>query len=361
MNRRDLMTAITTAAAAGVAGPAVAAASVSAARRAAGSVFVESEFAPLRTVVLTQSQVAIPKRSFETPDAKNTFLPKDEDSPRSRWRGGDFADAEPEAQRIWEGERENFRKVLIKHGVEVLRTELLTQAEKDATGDNGYSNFFVRDPFFTVGDNVIEGSLRFLHRRQEVLTTRKIMQERVMPADCRYVAAPQPAVGAPGDPTLGAGPFIEGGDVLVLGKHVFVGSSGLASNEAGARWLRKLLEPQGYTVEFVPMKPNILHLDCALGLVKEGLITVCEEALLNGVPERLKKWDRIGVTMDEASRLATNGLPISPKVYVTDPKWRRIGDQIGRHGIEVEYIDFSISRGFGGSFRCSTQPLLRRF
>lgn len=354
------MAAMSTAVMSGAAGVAAPATAAPGRRRApAKTVFVESEFAPLRTVVLTQSQVALPAKSFTGP--KSSFLPKDENSPRDKWRGGDFGDANPEAQRIWEGERENFRQVLVKHGVEVLRPELLTQAEKDATGDDGYSNFFVRDPFFTVGDNVIEGSLRFLHRRQEVLTNRKIFEERVYPANCRYVAAPQPAAAARGDATLGAGPFIEGGDVHVLGKHIFVGSSGLASNEAGARWLRKLLAPQGYTVEFVPLTPNILHLDCALGLVKEGLIVVCEEALINGVPPILKSWERIRVTMDEASRLATNGLPLSPKVYVTDPKFRRLGDQIGRHGVDVEYVDFSISRGFGGSFRCSTQPLLRRF
>ena len=361
MHRRNFMAALSTAVVSGMAG--VAAPAFADSRQGQGSktrsVYVESEFAPLRTVVLTQSQFALPKKAFDAPPP--TFLPQDKDTPRAEWRGGDFGDANPEAQRIWEGERENFRKILVKHGVEVLRPELLSQAEKEATGDDGYSNFFVRDPFFTVGDNVIEGSLRFLHRRQEVLTSRKIIEQRVYPADCRYVAAPRPAAAAPGDPTLGAGPFIEGGDVVVLGKHVFVGSSGLASNEAGARWLRKLLAPQGYTVEFVPLKPNILHLDCALGLVKEGLITVCEEALINGVPERVKGWDRIRVTMDEAMRLATNGLPISPTVYVTDPKFRHIGDQMGRYGVEVEYVDYRISRSFGGSFRCSTQPLLRSF
>lgn len=359
MDRRTLMAAMSTAVVGGMASAAAPASG--AARKGQGAkartVYVESEFAPLRTVVLTQSQFAMPSKAFDKP--RPSFLPQDKDTPRSTWRGGDFGDANPEAQRVWEGEREAFRKVLVKHGVEVLRPELLSQAEKDATGDDGYSNFFVRDPFFTVGDNVVEGSLRFLHRRQEVLTSRKIFEQHVYPADCRYVAAPQPAAAAAGDPTLGAGPFIEGGDVVVLGKHVFVGSSGLASNEAGVRWLRKLLAPQGYTVEFVPLNPNILHLDCALGLVKEGLITVCEEALLNGVPQIIRSWDRIPVTMDEASRLATNGLPISPKVYVTDPKFRHIGDQIGRHDVEVEYIDFTISRGFGGSFRCSTQPLLR--
>ena len=36
-----------------------------------------------------------------------------------------------------------------------------------------------------------------------------------------------------------------------------------------------------------------------------------------------------------------------------------IGKQLISKGITVEYIDFEISRSLGGSFRCSTQPLLR--
>jgi hypothetical protein len=45
----------------------------------------------------------------------------------------------------------------------------------------------------------------------------------------------------------------------------------------------------------------------------------------------------------------TNGLPISPDAYVTDPPFRRIGDAIAAHGVAVEYVEFSIFRAFGGA------------
>lgn len=240
-----------------------------------------------------------------------------------------------------------------------MRPRKLTAAEKSATGDDGYSNFFVRNPFFTVGNHVIEGSLRFLHRRKEVLPVRDILERHVYPADSIYVAAPQPAVATPGDETLGRGPFIEGGDVLVLGKQVFVGNSGLASNTQGVKWLQKLLAPSGYQVHEVRLHPEILHLDCALGMVRDGLMVVCPDAFLDGIPAAFSKWDRIPVTMEQASQLATNGLPISPKVYVTDPAFESIGAQLETRGIKVEYVDFKISRSFGGAFRCSTLALLR--
>lgn len=131
---------------------------------------------------------------------------------------------------------------LQRYEVEVLRPRLLTDAEKAAGGSHGYANFFVRDPWFTIGDVVIEGALRFPHRHLEVLPSRRdILTVRALEGCCLSLALPQPPLpgGSPDD--SGLGPFLEGGDVLVYDKHVFVGNSGLASNALGARWLHKPL------------------------------------------------------------------------------------------------------------------------
>ncbi len=326
------------------------------------TVYVESEFAPLRRVVLAQSQFRAPDLGVgDAPwaEAELAILPPEEREYVRGLAGRDLADADPNRQQAWEEERSNLRATFESVGVEVLRPRLLTSWEKEAAGPSGYMNAYVRDPWFTVGTFVVEGSLRFPHRRREVLPSRTILQSEVMGADGVYVAVPTPAV-VPLDGDEGtAGPFLEGGDVLVLGRHVLVGSSGRASNEAGARWLAKLLEPENYTVEVVPLQPHFLHLDCVLGLVREGLMVVCEAALLDGVPARLADWDRITATEEEAMTLGTNGLPISSDLYVTDPAFERIGHQVEGYGISVAYVDFAISRGFGGAFRCSTQPLLR--
>jgi len=320
-----------------------------------GQIRVENEFAPLKTVVLAESEVAIPESAANSPDSR--FLAADwADNPI----GEDMRDGAPDRQAAWERERDNLRGVLERHGVTVLRPRRLTTAEKTAAGGDGYSNFFARDPFFTIGDQVIEASMRFRHRRDEVLPMRDLFLAHVYPADCGYVAVPRPQIPEVGDATLGPGPFLEGGDVLVLGNHVFVGNSGLASNALGVRWLTKYLHPRGFTVEPVRLHKRILHLDCALGLVRQGLMVVCEEALPDGVPSALRGWDRIRVTLDQATALAANGLPIDPDHYVTDPAFRTIGEHIERHGVNVDYVDFAITRSLGGSFRCSTQPLLRR-
>ncbi|MGN0020165.1 MAG: dimethylarginine dimethylaminohydrolase family protein [Sphingobacterium hotanense] len=319
-------------------------------------IFVQNEFAPLKKVVLAASEFGYP---MEVRPEDLRFLDEAAIEDSEINKGKDYSEAHPEVQAQWELERVNFKKMLEKYGVEVVEARKLTDAEKQFNPKDGYANFFTRDPFFVVGNYVVEAAMRFLHRRHEVWPLRDLLWTAVENADCTYVSAPFPQVAPADDLTLGNGPFIEGGDVLVLDKHVLVGSSGLASNDRGFQWLSKLLSPLGYTVEQVPLHPDILHLDCALGLIKPGLMVVCEEAFLHGIPAIVKDWTPIPVTLEEASNLATNGLPLSQEVYVTDPVFKHIGDQIEQQGVKVEYVDFRITRSFGGSFRCSTQPLLR--
>ncbi|MEU8899784.1 amidinotransferase [Nocardia sp. NPDC048505] len=313
---------------------------------------VDSEFAPLRRVVVSQCEFRGPAdaamlgSSMPVEDSAREIL-------EAVW-GKDFGEVYPAEQAAWEAERDELAAVLTRYGVDVLRPRLFTEAEKAAAGPAGYANFFVRDPWFTVGEHVIEGVLQFPHRRMEVLTSRHLLVDRVLPTPARYVAVPQPEV-APS----GAGPFLEGGDVLVLGAQVFVGCSGMATNELGYRWLAKYLEPFGYTVTRVELPSHVLHLDCAMGLVRDGLMISCPERLPAGLPEPLRGWEQIEVGEDEAAAMATNGLPIDAATYITDPAFERVGKELEARGITVEYIDFSVSRLFGGAFRCSTQPLLR--
>ncbi len=325
-------------------------------------IFVESDYAPLRTVVLAVSEFRPPDLGSADPeqlDRELSILPGGDRAYVLGLGGRDLAEADPDRQRAWEAEREAFCSVLERHGVEVLRPRRLTEHEKEAGGSTGYMNGYVRDPWFTVGDVVIEGSLRFPHRRHEVLASRPVLLERALEGDCTYVAMPTPELVPLEVDGGGPGPFLEGGDVLVCGKHVLVGSSGRASTALGARWLAQLLAPRGYTVELVPLAPNILHLDCALGLVRDGLAVAFEGAFPEGMPGILDGWEIVPVDESAAMALATNGLPLSPDVYVVDPAFPRVGEELERRGIQVEYVDFAVSRAFGGAFRCSTQPLWR--
>lgn len=316
-----------------------------------GNVYVKNEFAPLKRVVVAESEFGFPM----TMELRNeTFIP---DEAKEYFRkeelfGKDHADILPSRQRAWEQERENLKSVLKKYGVEVQQPRKLTVIEKEMAKESGFSNYFIRDPFFVIGNLMIEGTLKPFYRRDEVLTAREILEKEANENRSIYVAAPSPD-------TLEEGPFLEGGDILVLNKTIFVGQSGMATNQKGIEWLKQFVSNFGFEVVEVPLHPEILHLDCAINFVRDGLMVVCEEALLNGIPEELKDWDKIYASLEEAKALAVNGLPINEQVYIADPEFESIGHQIEERDIHVEYVDFSISRQFGGSFRCSTQPLLR--
>jgi dimethylargininase len=65
---------------------------------------------------------------------------------------------------------------------------------------------------------------------------------------------------------------LDGGDVLRIGKRLFVGS-GYRSNEAGIRQLRSIVSSQGYTVDAVPIE-GCLHLKTGLSVVADDLLLV---------------------------------------------------------------------------------------
>ncbi|WP_201268106.1 dimethylarginine dimethylaminohydrolase family protein [Bacillus altitudinis] len=308
-----------------------------------GNVYVESEFAPLKRVVMSQSEVYFPEDS-----------------------GSNMMEDMNDIQIKMEKERNEFKKILQKYDVDIQMPRLLTEDEKKLgiakngiTGGAGATNFFVRDPFFTIGDHIIEGSFLSTYRRLEVLPARDILLKEVKANKNPYVAVPQPDVSK--GINSKNGPFLEGGDILVYGKTIFVGNSGQASNKEGIDWLRNYLTPDGYKVVEVKLEKNTLHLDCAISFVRDGLMIVNEDSLPNGIPDELKDWDKIKVSYKDAQDLAINGLPIDEKVYVTDSAYKNtIGKELEKRNIKVEYVDFKITRSYGGAFRCTTQPLLRK-
>ena len=82
------------------------------------TVMVKSEFAPLKKVVLTQSEFIFPMNSIsddveEVLDEETLQMYKDVD-------GKNYKEAFPERQIKWEQERENLKQVLEKYGVEVV-------------------------------------------------------------------------------------------------------------------------------------------------------------------------------------------------------------------------------------------------
>lgn len=139
---------------------------------------------------------------------------------------------------------------------------------------------------------------------------------------------------------------LDGGDVLTVGKRIYVGLT-LRSNAAAVEQLRTLLNPFGYSVVGVPVK-NCLHL-------KTGVTQVAEKTLLIN-PNMIGKdsfpgYDFIEVDPSEpeaANALLINETIIYPSAYVrTRQRLQRLGQPI----VTVEADE--LAKAEGGVTCCS--------
>ncbi|MFO1159583.1 MAG: arginine deiminase family protein [Reyranellaceae bacterium] len=244
-------------------------------------------------------------------------------------------------------------ELVAREGITVHRPQRLSGVERTFLAPNGEGmQLFPRDPMIVVGEHVIDASLRLLCRQRERYGLRPIIQRAAQQAGARWSSVP---LGSPG---CVDGPFLEGGDTLLNGREIYVGMSGCASDLAGADWLQALLGER-YRVIAVAMKSNVLHLDCCLALVRPGLLIHCPEKLIDGLPMSLRPWDKIVVSVDEANRLATNGLVLEEGRMIVDADNARVIEELRRRKVDVIPLPFDGPIRVGGSMRCAHHPLLR--
>jgi glycine amidinotransferase len=249
--------------------------------------------------------------------------------------------------------------ILESRGIIVHRPRPLTAAEQlfPGSGVSGGSLFFMRDPILVVGSRIIDLAMRFDFRRRQRFALREIIESRSAADDVQFLSMPEPVPVAP-EQGFGTGAFLEGGDVLLNGKEIYVGVSGHASSAAGARWLQKLVRGDA-KVHVVKLAHNILHLDCALSIPRPGLVIACMDSLPEGLPGMLRGWDVIDVTYHEARRLACNGLILDMDTYVMDRTHARVAELLVRRNVNVITSPFDLPARFGGGLRCTHHPLVR--
>ncbi|MBW2410598.1 MAG: amidinotransferase, partial [Deltaproteobacteria bacterium] len=137
---------------------------------------------------------------------------------------------------------------------------------------------------------------------------------------------------------------LDGGDVLMVGNHFFIGISE-RTNKDGAAQLGKFLEEYGNTWDAVPVGAG-LHLKSSINCIGNNTLLVTEEFQKN---EALQKYDKIIVTTDEkyaANTLWINDHLITPAGF---PETRRRLDAAGMKVIE---LDMSEVRKMDGGLTC---------
>lgn len=339
----------------------------------ANEIYVDYEYGVLKEAIVGVPFAVYPDLSAPWTKEASKILPPEQLEKAKLLSGKDSISVGRYAE--MEKENQALLAILDQHGVRVWRPEVLT-VERAAQNFGaefiklaGISQQYTRDPMVVIGQNVIENTMGSLYRRCDILGLRQLLLERVMKSSARWVAMP----GVDYSVMIKDGqfdkthfPVLEGGDVVVLGQKILVGNSmnkATGSSDLGYQWLKSYLAPQGYDVEQVRLTENILHLDVALSVPCPGVVVVCPDAFVDGIPHYFDGWKQIKVTLDETQYLAANGLPLDPKHYILGVNDHFDGSSVmpalKANGITVYAIYFGLHHQDGGSIRCSTQPLVR--
>jgi glycine amidinotransferase len=253
-------------------------------------------------------------------------------------------------------QQDHVAKLLIDLGVRVHRVAPLGDStDRTFLTELGEGTFaFPRDPIAVIGSEIIETSPQRRWRRRERHAIRPILDRVLNETDCAWVSVPPPSTDRDAD----NGPYLEGGDILVVGDHLLVGRSGYATDERGIRWLRRHFAGRRTVID-VPLTTDAYHLDCALSLPRPGLAIAYPDAFVEGLPDLIRDWDVIEVTAGEQEALATNALILDSTRMICDERHSRVSDELRKRGIEVIEVPFDGPAFFGGGPRCSHHPLRR--
>ena len=137
---------------------------------------------------------------------------------------------------------------------------------------------------------------------------------------------------------------LDGGDVLRLGRRIFVGRSG-RSDESGIEQLRIVAWPYGYTVTAVPVG-GCLHLKSAATEVAPGTVLVnpawVDAVAFGGV--------RV-IEIDAAEPYAANGLLVGSRL-IYPASFPRTRARLEADGIVIEPVDVSELQKAEGAVTC---------
>jgi len=137
---------------------------------------------------------------------------------------------------------------------------------------------------------------------------------------------------------------LDGGDVLVAGRRVFVGTGG-RSNAGGIAELRRILAPHGYSVTGIPTT-GCLHLKSAVTLVSDSHVLVNPRWV---DPRAFTPLEPVPIDPDEP--FAANALRVGPLVLhgAGHPRTR---DRLVRLNLAVEPIDLGELAKAEGALTC---------
>jgi len=137
---------------------------------------------------------------------------------------------------------------------------------------------------------------------------------------------------------------IEGGDVMMVGDHFYVGLS-TRTNEEGARQFIKILRKYGYDGTIVPLK-KVLHLKTGLAYLENNNLLVAGEFVDNPVFKDFNK-----IIIDEKESYSANCIWINGKVIVS-AGYEKTKKDVEALGYDIIEVDTSEYRKIDGGLSC---------
>jgi dimethylargininase len=137
---------------------------------------------------------------------------------------------------------------------------------------------------------------------------------------------------------------VDGGDVLVAGRFVYVGRS-TRTNDAAFEQIRRILAPLGYTVLSAEVR-GCLHLKSAVTALADDVLLV-NKAWID--PGTFAAFKLVDVAAEEPS--AANVLRLSDRI-VAASAFPRTADRIAKEGFQVNLVDASELAKAEGAVTC---------
>ena len=137
---------------------------------------------------------------------------------------------------------------------------------------------------------------------------------------------------------------VEGGDVMMVGEHFYIGLS-KRTNQEGVNQFIKILKKYGLTGWGVEMK-DFLHLKTGLSYLENNNLLVSGEFIVGPIFEKFNK-----IHVESHEQYSSNSLWINDKVIVAKG-YETTKEKIEELGYEVVVVDTSEFRKIDGGLTC---------
>ncbi len=249
-------------------------------------------------------------------------------------------------------EMESFCSVFEKYNVKVYRPELIEDLNQ----------IFSRDIAFVIEDYFFRSNI--LPNREPEL---EAIDYLIKDIDPQKVITPPTDV------------HIEGGDVMLYGDYLFVGTY-YGDDYASYITARTNVEGVDFLTEFFPEKKvvafdlnksntiaedNALHLDCCFQPVGIGKAIIHKEGFRKEsdyqfLVNLFGMENLFHISKREMYLMMSNVFSVAPDVVVSERNFTRLNDWLRSQGIIVEEIPYAEIAKQEGLLRCSTLPISRK-